>query len=71
MKVSEHCERIVCPKCNGNGKIKYSNRVGWDKYEYWEERCNYCKGKRILIRKTVVEDLEVDDLKINTEKYIC
>lgn len=71
LKVSEHYEKIICPKCNGNGKIQHSNRVNWDEYEYWEEKCNYCNGRRIVMRKTVVEDLEVEELKIDENKHVC
>ena len=67
MEVSEKFENIICPICNGNGKIKHSRRISYDEDEYWEEKCNYCKGKRIVKRRTLVEDMEVNDLKIDTD----
>ena len=70
MEVSEKFENIICPKCNGNGKIQYSKRLNCCKYQFWEEKCNYCNGKRIVKRRTLVEDLEVDDLKIDIDKHI-
>ena len=39
---------LFAPKCGGNGKIDHSRRITWDEDEYWEEKCNYCKGKRIV-----------------------
>ena len=44
--MSEKFENIICPVCGGNGKIKHSRRITWDEDEYWEEKCNYCKGKK-------------------------
>lgn len=70
MEVSEKFENIICPVCGGNGKIEYSKRITWDENEYWEEKCKYCGGKRIVKRRTLVEDIEVDDLKIDTDKHI-
>ena len=34
-------------------------------------QCNYCNGKRIVKRRTLIEDLEVDDLKIDVGKHVC
>lgn len=68
MKVSETEEKIICPKCKGIGKIYHSERVSWDEDECWEEKCNYCNGKRIVMRKKTIEDFEVEDLNVNTEK---
>lgn len=70
MEVSEKFENIICPMCNGNGKIKHSRRISCED-EYWEEKCNYCNGKRIVKRRTLIEDLEVDDLKIDVGKHVC
>lgn len=70
MEVSEKFENIICPVCGGNGKIEHSKQITWNEDEYCEEKCNYCKGKRIVKRRTLVEDLEVDDLKIDTDKHI-
>lgn len=70
MEVSEKFENIICPKCNGDGKIQYSKRLNFYETQFWEEKCNYCNGKRIVKRRTLVEDLEVDDLKIDIDKHI-
>lgn len=70
MEVSEKFENIICPICGGNGKIQHSRRITWDEEEYWEEKCNYCNGKRIVKRRTLVEDLEVDDLQVDTSKHV-
>ena len=70
MKVSEKFENIICPVCSGNGKIQQSNQITFGEDEYWEEKCNYCNGKRIVKRRTLIEDLEVDALKIDTDKHV-
>lgn len=71
MEVSEKIENIICPLCSGNGKIFRSRPIAWNEDEYWEEKCNYCKGKRIVKRRTLVEDMEVDDLQVDADKHIC
>lgn len=70
LKVSESCETIICPKCHGNGKIQHTERVSWTEDAYWEELCNYCKGKRIVSRRTIIEDHEVEDLEVDTERRV-
>lgn len=70
MEVSEKFENIICPICGGYGKIQHSRRITWDEEEYWEEKCNYCNGKRIVKRRTLVEDMEVDDLQVDTSKHV-
>ena len=49
---------------------KYSKRLNFYETQFWEEKCNYCNGKRIVKRRTLVEDIEVDDLKIDIDKHI-
>ena len=71
MEVSEKFENIICPVCSGNGKIQHSSQITFDEDEYWEEKCSYCNGKRIVKRRTLIEDLQVDELIIDTNIHVC
>ena len=71
MEVSEKFENIICPICQGNGKIYQSRRKSCDEYETWEEKCDYCNGKRIVNRRTLIEDLQVEELIIDTNIHVC
>lgn len=55
----ETYERIVCPNCNGFGKIIRTKRTSVDEDEILEEVCNYCNGKMIVNRRTFIEDLDI------------
>ena len=58
MKVLEKFENIICPICNGNGKIQCSKRLNCYEDQSWEEKCNYCNGKRIVLIQKLVEFLD-------------
>ena len=70
MKISDKQEIIICPKCNGNGKFIHSERITWNEDEYWEEKCDYCNGKIVVERRTLVEDFEVEEVKTDTNKHV-
>ena len=64
MKVLEKFENIICPICNGNGKIQCSKRLNCYEDQSWEEKCNYCNGKRCFKnrhKQTYLLDCEVEN----------
>ena len=67
MKVSETYKRIICPNCNGLGKLIHTNRISIDEDEDLEEVCNYCNGKMIVNRRILIEDLDIDSRRKNNE----
>lgn len=66
--IKDETEIIVCPVCKGVGKIQHSERVNWNEDEYWETKCSYCGGNRVVKRHTLIEDRMVNDLVIQVEK---
>lgn len=55
---------IVCPKCNGEGKITKSERCSSNEDSVTEHVCSYCNGNRVVIRKVTIEDIRVGALNI-------
>lgn len=60
LKVSETYERIICPNCNGFGKVIHTKRISVDEDKNLERVCSYCNGKMIVNRRTLIEDLDIE-----------
>ena len=69
--MSKKTEVIVCRKCKGLGEIYWQELTDYHKGDYvtHSNKCEYCDGRGVMIRTTVIKTKPITNEDMQTLGY--